>query len=133
MVFKTNILMFIQPSPNFVYSCHNPKCPKWLKLITRLRIQVSHLKKHKFKQSCQDKINLLCSCGINVKSTELFLLHCPQFINERYTLLNTTGNINYKLLENNDSILIQTLHFGNTPYSIRFFMLLTKRFDELIF
>ena len=33
-------------------------------------------------------------------STEHFLLHCPQFINKRGTLLCTIGNINYKLLEN---------------------------------
>ena len=101
-LFKTNILKFIRPSPNSVYNCHNPK---GLKFITRLRLGLSHLREHKFKHSFQDTINPLCSCGLDIESTEHFLLHCPQFVNERRTLLSTIGNINYKLLENTDSNL----------------------------
>ena len=139
-LFKTNILKFIRPSPNSVYNCHNPK---GLKFITRLRLGLSHLREHKFKHSFQDTINPLCSCGLDIESTEHFLLHCPQFVNERRTLLSTIGNINYKLLENTDSNLTQTLLFGNTSFDITDntkilnatinFILLTKRFDEPLF
>ena len=108
-LFKTNILKFIRPSPNSVYNCHNPK---GLKFITRLRLGLSHLREHKFKHSFQDTINPLCSCGLDIESTEHFLLHCPQFVNERRTLLSTIGNINYNLLKNTDSNLTQTLLFG---------------------
>ena len=138
--FKTNILKFIRPSPNSVYNCHNPK---GLKFITRLRLGLSHLREHKFKHSFQDIFNPLCSCGIDIESTEHFLLHCPQFVNERRTLLSNVGNINYKLLENTDSNLTQTLLFGNTSFDITDntktldatinFILLTKRFDEPLF
>ena len=79
LLFKTNILKFKRPSPNSVYNCHNPK---GLKLITRLRLGLSHLREHKFKHNFQDTINLLCSYGIDIESTEHFLLHCPQFANE---------------------------------------------------
>ena len=44
LVFKNNILKFIQPSSNSVYNCHNPK---GFKFITRLGL--SHLREHKFK------------------------------------------------------------------------------------
>ena len=40
-LFKTNILKFMQPFPNSVYNCHNPK---GLKFITKLRLVLSHLK-----------------------------------------------------------------------------------------
>ena len=45
-VFNSNILNFIQPSPNSVYNCHNPK---GICLITRLRCGLSHLIERKFK------------------------------------------------------------------------------------
>ena len=139
-LFNTNILKFIRPSPNSVYNCHNPK---GLKFITRLRLGSNHLRKHKFKHSFQDTINPLCSCGPDIESTEHFLLHCPQFVNKRRTLLSTIGKINYKFLENTDSNLTQTLLFGNTSFDITDntkilnatinFILLTKRFDEPLF
>ena len=105
-VFKTNILKYMRPSPNSVYNCHNPK---GIKFITRLRLGLSNLSKHKLKHSFQDTINPLCSCCLDIESTEHFLLHCSQFFNDRCTLPSTIGDINYKLLENTDSVLTQTL------------------------
>ena len=46
-VFKEKILNFIQPSPNSVFDIRNPK---GIKLITRLRLGLSHLREYKFKQ-----------------------------------------------------------------------------------
>ena len=39
-VFKNSILKFIRPSPNKIFQCHNPK---GIKLVTRLRLGLSHL------------------------------------------------------------------------------------------
>ena len=44
-IFKSNILKFIRPKPNNVYYCHNPK---GIKLLTMLRLCMSHLREHKF-------------------------------------------------------------------------------------
>ena len=93
--FKSNILKFIRPSPNSIYNCHNPR---GICLITRLRLSLSHLREHKFKHGFHDTLNPLCSCGKYVEYTEHFLLHCPQFSNERHTLLSTLGNLNCSLL-----------------------------------
>ena len=88
-------------------------------------------------------LNPVCSCGNDVESTEHFLLHCPQFVNERRTLLNTLGNFNCSLLENTSKVLTQTLLFGNTSLNSNDnskvliaasdFILPTKRFDEQFF
>ena len=63
-------------------------------------------------------LNPLCSCGNDVESTEHFLLHCPQFVNDRRTLLSTLHYCNCSLLENASKVLKQTLLFGNTSLSL---------------
>ena len=86
-------------------------------MSTRLRLGLSHLREHKFKRGFQDTLNPLRSCGNDVESTEHFLLHCPQFVNERRTLLSTLGNFNHSLLENISNVVTQTLRFRNTSLS----------------
>ena len=136
-VFKRNIFKFIWPSQNSVYNCHKPRR---ICLITRLRLGLSHLRERKFKHGSQDTLNPLCCCGNNVEPTEHFLLHCPQFANDRRTLPSTLGNFNYSLLENTSNVLTQTLLFGNMSLSSSDnssilnatidFILATKRIDE---
>ena len=71
---------------------------------------------HKFKHNFQDCLNPICSCGLDIESTSHFLLHCPTFNDERYTLLSTLNNIDRKLLELTKSSLPQTLLLGNTLF-----------------
>ena len=134
-VFKSNILKFIRPSPNYVYNCHNPR---GICLITRLRLGLSHLREHKFKHGFQDTLNLLRSCRNDVHRTISPPL--SQIANERLTLLSTLGSFNCSLLDNASNVLTQTLLFGNTSLypsdnskilgATIDFMLSTKRFDE---
>ena len=95
-VFKRKILNFIRPSPNSFFDIHNPK---GIKLITRLRLGLSHLREHKFKYSFQDTLNPLCNCGQDIESATHFSLHCSFFINERHTLLSTIRGLDSKLLD----------------------------------
>ena len=53
-VFKSNILKFIRPSSNSFFDCHNPI---GIKYITRIRLGLSHLQKHKFKRSFYYALN----------------------------------------------------------------------------
>ena len=55
-VFTSNIFKFIGPPPNSVYNCHNPR---GICLITSLRLDLSHLREHKFKHGFQDMLNPL--------------------------------------------------------------------------
>ena len=77
---------------------------------------MSHLREHKFKHNFQDCLNPICSCGLDIESTSHFLLHCPTFNDERYTLLSTLNNIDCTLLELTKSSLSQTLLYGNTLF-----------------
>ena len=138
--FKKNILSFIRPKANSVFNCNSSK---GLKFVTRFRLGLSHLREHKFKHSFQDSINPLCSCSLDIESTIHYFLHCPQFIIERHTLLNTISQIDNKLLDSNESNLIQHLLFGDPSKGTETnteilsatvnYVLTTKRFDERLF
>ena len=112
---------------------------KGIRLITRLRVGMSHLREHKFKHNFQDCLNPICSCGLDIESTSHFLLDCSTF-DERYTLLSTLNNIDCKLLELTRSSLSQILLYSNTLFdkekSTRIlnatieYILSTERFEE---
>ena len=82
--------------------CKDYQCPDCLKLITRLRLGLSHLRFLKFKHNFQDTLNPTCCCD-TVKATIHYLLHCPNFSNERVTLFNKLQSIDENILSKDDS------------------------------
>ena len=99
-IFKSKILKFIRPTANSVFGCHNPL---GVKLLTRLRLGLSHLREYNFKHSFQNTYNPLCSCGKEVETTFHFFLSCRNYSDERLTLLSKIRNINLNILENTNS------------------------------
>ena len=80
--------------------------------MAQLYLGLSHLHEHfsKFNHSFQCCINPCCSCGIDIESTSYFFLHCLLFDDKRITL---------KLIEANESFLIETLLFGNSLFDLK--------------
>ena len=72
-VFKSKLLAFIWPVQRSIYSVFNPHA---LKFLTRLRLGLSHLNKHKFRHNFKGCINPLCSCSLEVENA----LHLFYFI-----------------------------------------------------
>ena len=68
-IFKKNLLNFIRPSANSIFNIHNPY---GIKLLTRLRLGLSHLCDHKFRYCFQDTLNPLCDCGNDTETTTHF-------------------------------------------------------------
>ena len=89
--FKKSILKFIRTSQKGVYNCHNPK---GINLITRYRVGLIHLGKHRFKHSFQDILTPICSCGKDIETSSHYLLHCSNYLQERTTLI-LYGKIKY--------------------------------------
>ena len=110
-IFKKTFLNFIRPSASTVFNCHNPK---GVKLLTRSRLGLSHLREHKLKHSFQDSLNPTCSCGNDIETSALFLLYCPNYSNERSTFLNIIGSIDRKILTRHDSQVTETLLYGDS-------------------
>ena len=140
-VFKKSILKVLRPIPNSIFGINNSA---GLKFLTRLRLSLSHLREHKFKHNFQDTLNPLCSCSLEVESTEHFLLHCHNFQLQRQSLLNNLNNIDNTIINLNDSDLTKLLLYGNSNlYNDRdnsailqcciSFITSTKRFDDSLF
>ena len=108
--FKTSLLKFIRPSLAYGFNLNDYVR---LKILTRLRLNLSHLYEHKFRQNFQDTVNSLCSCSLESESTTHFLLHCPFYNNQRIALFVSIRYIdvtNSNLCEDN---LVNTLLYGN--------------------
>ena len=109
------MLKFIRPPPNSDFNCRN--C-KGIEYLTRLRLGLSHLYEHKFKQSFQDTLNPFCSCGLDVEVNTHFFLYYHLFSNQGCTLLSTVNDIDSFLTNTDDITLIDILLFGKASLAI---------------
>ena len=138
-IFRSNILKFERHKSNNVYYCHNPK---GIRLLTRLRLSLSHLRKHKLKHSFQNCLDRLCFCGNEIEISIHYPFLCPTYTNERMTLLNKIKSINCSMLEFSDAGATEILLFGDNTLtdssntlilnSTIDFIRSTKRFDDSI-
>ena len=136
-IFRKSILKFIRPAPNKLFGIHNLR---GVKLLTRLRLGLSHLNEHKFRHGFQDCLNPLCNCGTDVETTSHFLLHCPNFKPERQTLLSKIKVIDSSLLNRSEASITELLLYGDSKLrddsnseilnSTVDYIISTKRFDQ---
>ena len=134
--FKNSKLKFIRPSPNSLF---NVSDSLGIKLLTGLRLDLSHLREHKFNHNFQDTINLLCSCSLESESTAHFFLHCQNFTDLRKCLMNELIQIDLCILTLDDKSFMKLLLYGDGRYDSKTnksiilasinFMYSSKRFD----
>ena len=67
--FLKNLLNLIRPCSNSIFNIHNPYR---IKLLTRLRLGLSHLYDHKFRHCFQDTRNPLCDVVMILKQQHTF-------------------------------------------------------------
>ena len=102
-IFKKRILNFIRALPNKVLNSNNPQ---GLKLLTRLRPGLSHLRYHKFKHNFLDTFNPLCSCGSDIETTLHFPIYGLNSMECGIVFLSEISEINSELITRNDLALI---------------------------
>ena len=73
-IFKKSIIN--EKQENSLFSVYDPL---GVKLLTRLRLQFSHLNEHKFRHGFSDTINFMCACGTEIETIEHFFLRCHFF------------------------------------------------------
>ena len=86
-IFKKLIL--IKKKENSIFSICDPL---GVKLLTRLRLNFSHLNEHKFRHGFNDTLNPLCACGNDIETTQHFLLRCHQYSSQRKELFEKLEN-----------------------------------------
>ena len=77
------------------------------KFLTSLRLNISHLKEHKFRHGFADTINSMCACGVNVETTGHFLLRCHFYSTQRFELFDNLerANSDFKHFSGKDQVL----------------------------
>ena len=115
-IFKNSLLKIGRPMPNPTFNIHNPL---GLKLLTHLRLGLSHLNEHRFNHNFEDCINPLCSCSLEVESTAHFFLQCHNFVNIRNTLLNELNSIGCDISNCSDRSLTKLILCENPKFSFQ--------------
>ena len=78
--FKKALLSFVKTSANSIFAIHDNNS---IKLLTRFRLNFSHLNEHKLRHNFLDTLNPLCSCGSEPETTAHFLLRCQNHVMNR--------------------------------------------------
>ena len=110
-LFKKALLKFIRPSPAHVFDVTDYS---GLKLLTRLRLNLSHLNDHKFRHNFRDTLNPLCTCSLEPETLIHFLLHCPHHSTPRKTLLDSIYAVDRSISNLSDANTVNTLLYGNS-------------------
>ena len=139
-IFRAILIKIIWSIPNSVFGIFNPL---GLKLITRLRLGLSHLNEHRFKHNFNDCINPLCTCSLDIESTVHYFLHCSYYSSARISLLNDLNSVDRTLLSLSDLSLVNVLLYVGPQFddsqnayilksSIKY-ILISERFSGLLF
>ena len=127
LTFRNALIKIGRPIPKPIYIVHNPV---GLKLLTRLRLGLSHLNQHKFNHNFQDRLNPVCSCSLEVESVSHFFLHCHYYSNIRSTLLQS---IDINLLNQEDDIVVEVFLYGSSKFNNnQNFKLLSSYIDHIL-
>ena len=112
-MFKKSLFKCIRTIPNSVFGVANIY---GIKLLTRLRAGLSHLREHKFRHSFQDAINPLCSCSLEIESTSHFFLRCQNFFTPRTNLMNEFCKLDSSILNLDEISLTKLLLYGDSKF-----------------
>ena len=85
----------------------------------RLRIQFSHLNKHKFGHGFSDTISPMCACGMELETTEHFFFHCHLYSTQRLERFENFKKVNSNFFNLNEKEQVNTsLHSSQTNHSV---------------
>ena len=87
-----------------------------IKLLTRLKLNFSHLNEHKFRQNCNDTINLMCNCGAATETTIHYLFRCRLYSVQRAWLLNGVYKLDSTLQNSSEDQLLTVLLHGSEKF-----------------
>ena len=113
--FKKSLLKYVTTIPISVFCFADIY---GIKLLTRLRVGLSHLREHKFSHNFQDTINPLCSCSIEIESNSHILLRCQNFITPRTNLMHELRKIHSNIFNLDELSLTKFLLYSDTKYKI---------------
>ena len=125
---------FYQINADPIFGIHNPV---GLRLLTKLRVGLSHLREHKFNH------HFIECDSMSVESVEYYLLRCPNHASSRNTLFENLTSITGPSYFINNTCTPEILLYGKNIFhpatnkkiieSTINFILNTSRFNEPLF
>ena len=97
---------------NSVFSVYDPY---GVKLLTRLRLQFSHLKEHKFRHGFGDTVSPICGCNAEIEDTEHFLLCCYFYSIQRFELFHNINKVDPSFTQLDTKEQVNILLYGYPP------------------
>ena len=96
--------------------CQIPYITVMIRLLTRLRLGLSHLNEHRFNHNFDNCINPLCTRNLETESTTGFFLHCHFYSNIRKTLLVDFHVININIKNFSETVFTDLLLYGKSSF-----------------
>ena len=112
--FKVTILKFIRPKGNSFVGTHDTNGNK---LLSRLRLNFSHLNEHKFRHNFNDTVDPTCTCVYEPEATLHYLLCCNLYTTQRLELLDNVCILNPSLKSYSDEKLLSILLYGSEEFN----------------
>ena len=109
--FKKSILKFKRTSSNSI-SIATILAESNQSLDSRLRLDIIHLREHKFRQNFQNSLTHICGCRDEIETSIHYLLHCPNYLDARRILLDNLQNDGENIHDKNDFQISKLLLFG---------------------
>ena len=114
-VFRNYPFKEIKPKPSPLSNIHNSS---GIKLLTKLRLGLSHLKEHKLNHSFDNYVNPFYTCSLEPESTSHFFLHCHHYNTIQSILFKDLKSAGKNLFKLSDNKLTLILLYGSTQYSL---------------
>ena len=89
--------------------------PYGVKLLTRLRLQFSHLKEHKFRHGFRDTVSHMNGINAEIEDTEHFLLRCHFYSIQRFELFNNINKVDPSFTQLDTKEQVSILLHGYPP------------------
>ena len=112
-VCRQYLLKVIRPQPSATFNVCNFV---GLRILTRLRLGLSHLNEHRFNHNSQNCINPLCTCSLEVESTSHFFLHCLHYNDICEPLSNELKSVDQNILKLSGNKLINLFLYGDSKF-----------------
>ena len=87
--------------------------PLGVKLLTRLRLKITHLNEHKFRHGFNDTVDPFCECGNEIETPEHFFLHCHFYSAQRKELFKSLEKLDPYFLKLNPKNQVLALLYGS--------------------
>ena len=113
--FKRELLGRIRPPKRPTFNIYDIE---GIKLLTRLRIEFSDLRSHRYRHNfhCPSPI---CLCQTGIEDNEHFLLHCPRFSSRQRVLLDLVSkSVKFDIMRLSSKELCNLLLYGHSKCTI---------------